>query len=256
MCMFKSAIITKNKITLAPMYNDSHSSLLRYMGIEDNQMNAMKVFVRAELIPPNNDKTANIKEWKYKVDQDIVPDWYEEDSERYEMEMRESVREWMDEHFITICGKSCVKIKEDENGSYYMLTNTLFESKFGTDNNYSISNVRKQLQECDFAKKLQDEFGDKLMPITTNLLSMDGLDDYGKVDGDILAIPTIDLYRECRKNIPNNNTWWWLATPNSTPSGYGSGFVQYFSSSGGVCYGWCSDCGAVRPFFILRNTRD
>ena len=256
MCQFKSAIITKNGVTLAPMYNDNHSSLLETMGIADNQMNAMRVFVRAELVPPNNDKTVDINKWKYRVDQDIVPDWYEEDSKRYENEMREAVKDWMEEHFVTICGKSCVKIKEDEKGSYYLLTDTLFESKFGSNNNYSTSDVRNKLQKCDFAKKLQNEYGDKLVPITTNLLSLDGLDDYGVVDGDILAIPTIDLYRECRKNMPNNNTWYWLCTPNSTPSGYGFDGVLFVDSDGGVGCGWCDNCEAVRPFFILRNTSE
>ena len=252
MCQFKSGIITKNGVTLAPMYNDSHSSLLEAMGIADNQMNAMKVFVRAELVPPNNDKTVDIKKWKYRVDQDIVPDWYEQDSKRYEDEMREAVADWMEKRFVTICGKSCMKIKEDENGSYYMLTDALFESDFGKNNNYATSNVRKKLQECDFANELQKEYGDKLVPITTNLLSLDGLDDYGIVDGDILAIPTIDLYRECRKNILNHNTWWWLATPSSTPSGCGSDYVQCVDSDGDVDYDWYDYCGAVRPFFILQ----
>lgn len=253
MCKFKSGIITKNGVTLAPIYNDSHSRLLESMGIEDNQINAMKVFVRAELIPPNNDITANIKKWKYVVDQDTVPDWYEEDSERYEIEMRDTVADWMVKHFVTICGKSCMKIKEDENGIYYMLSDTLFESTFGKDNNYSTSDVRKKLQECDFATKLQKKYGKKLVPITTNLLSMDGLDDYGSVSGDILSIPTIDLYRECRKNILSNNKWWWLATPNSTPSACGSGNVRYVCSNGSVDYDWCSNCVAVRPFFILQS---
>lgn len=253
MCRFKSAIITKNGATLAPMYNDSHSKLLESMGIEDNQMNAMKVFVRAELSPPNNDKTIDVSKWKYVVDQDIVPDWYEEDSERYENEMREAVTEWMKKHFIVICGKSCVKIKEDENGSYYMLTDTLFDSAFGNNNNYVASDVRKKLQECEFAKKLQSEYGNRLVPITTNLLSMDGFDDYGIAEGDILALRTFDLNRECRKNIPNNDSWEWLATPNSTPSGCGSGYVQYVGSVGYVGYNWYLNCRAVRPFFILKS---
>ena len=252
MCKFKSGIITKSGITLAPMCNDSHSKLLEVMGIEDNQENAMRVFVRAELIPPNNDKTKDVKKWKYIVDQDIVPDWYEEDPKRYEEEMREAVADWMNTHFYNICGKSCVKIKEDERGTYYMLTDTLFETDFGTNNNYSTSFVREKLKECDFVKKLQKEYGDKLIPITTNLLSMDGFDDYGSVDGDILALRTFDLNRECRKNIPNNDKWEWLATPNSTPSGYGSDGVRCVDSDGRVDYDWYGYCRAVRPFFILK----
>lgn len=253
MCKFKSGIITKNGVTLAPIYNDSHSKLLESMGIEDNQMNAIKVFVRAELVPPNNDKTKDVQKWKYVVDQDVVPDWYEIDSKRYEEEMREAVKQWMEKHFVTICGESCVKIKEDKKGSYYMLTDILFDSTFGSNNNYFASGVRKKLQECNFAKKLQKEFEEKLIPITTNLLSMDGFDDYGIIDGDILAIPTFDLYRECRKNIPNIDKWWWLATPNSTPSGDGSDCVRYVNSDGGVGYCWYDYCKAVRPFFILQS---
>lgn len=254
MCRFKSGIITKSGVTLAPIYNDSHSRLLESMGIADNQINAMKMFVRAELTPPNNNKTIDVDEWKYVVDQDIVPDWYEEDAKRYEDEMREAVKDWMNKHFSVICGKCCVKIKEDEKGLYYMLIDALFDSTFGSNNNYATSDVRKKLQECEFAEKLQKEYGDRLVPITTNLLSMDGFDDYGVVEGDILALRTFDLNRECRKNIPNNDNWEWLSTPNSTPSGYGSDYVQCVGSNGGVgCY-WCSSCKAVRPFFILRNT--
>lgn len=253
MCQFKSGIILKNRVVLAPMYNDSHSNLLKSMGIEDTRENAMRKFVRAELVPPNNDKTADIKNWKYRVDQDIVPDWYKEDPKRYEDEMRKAVEDWMKKHFANICGKSCVKIKEDNNDSYYMLADTLFRSDFGSNNNYATSVVRQKLQEHNFAKKLKEEYGDKLVPITTNLLSMDGFNDYGVVNGDILALRTFDLNRECRKNIPNNDTWEWLATPDSTPSSCGSDCVQYVNSDGYVDCVWYDDCGAVRPFFILRN---
>ena len=253
MCQFKSGIILKNRVVLAPMWNDSHSALLKSIGIEDTRENAMRKFVRAELTPPGDDKTADIQLWKYRVDQDIVPDWYEEDPKRYEYEMREAVADWMKKHFETICGRSCAKIKEDGSDSYYMPAEPLFSSDFGRNNNYATSNVRDKLRECDFARKLQEEHGDKLVPIATNLLSMDGFDDYGIVSGDILALRTLDLHRECRKNIPNADMWEWLATPESTPSNCGSGRVQYVGSGGDVGCSWHGSCGAVRPFFILRN---
>lgn len=252
MCNFKSGIITRKGVTLAPIYNDSHSDLLRKMNIEDTRENAMRIFVRAELIPPNNDKTVEVSKWKFRVDQDIVPDWYEKDPQRYESEFREAVDEWMKEHFVVICGKSCVKMKEDEHGTYYMLADILFKSEFGKNNNYAESYVREKLQTCDFAKKLKKQYGDNLVPISTNLLSMDGFDDYGIIEGDILALRTFDLNRECRKNIPNANEWEWLSTANSTPSSYGSDYVRYVYSGGCVDYDWCSCSGGVRPFFILN----
>lgn len=254
MCKFKSGIITRKGVTLAPIYNDSHSDLLRKMNIEDTRENAMRTFVRAELIPPNNDKTVEVSKWKFRVDQDIVPSWYEKDPERYEIEFRQAVEEWMKEHFVTICGKSCVKMKEDENGTYYMLTDILLKSEFGKNNNYTESYVREKLQTCDFAEKLKAEYRDKLVPLSINLLSVDGFDDYGVVEGDILGLRTFDLNRECRKNIPNADDWEWLSTPNSTPSGCGSGNVQYVSSDGGVGYYWYDYSRGVRPFFILKSS--
>ena len=70
MCNFKSGIILKNKVVLAPEGNESHSDLLENLEIEDTHMNASKTFVRAELIPKNNDKMTNVKDWRYKVDQE------------------------------------------------------------------------------------------------------------------------------------------------------------------------------------------
>lgn len=253
MCKFKSGIITRKGVTLAPIYNDSHSDLLRKMNIKDTRENAMRTFVRAELIPPNNDKTIEVSKWKFKVDQDIVPEWYEKDPERYEIEFRQAVEEWMKEHFATICWKSCVKMKEDEHGTYYMLSDILFKTEFGKDNNYTTSTAREEILNSDFAKDLQKEYGNRLVPIKTNLLSYDGFDDYGVVDGDILALRTFDLNRECRKNIPNADNWEWLATPNSTPSGYCSDDVGCVGSDGSVGCDWCYDVGGVRPFFILKS---
>ena len=253
MCQFKSGIILKNRIVLAPEGNESHSDLLESMGIEDNYMNATKKFVRAELMPPNGNKAIDISLWKYNVDQNIVPDWYEEDPERYEQEFRDEVAEYLKGRFTVICGYAWTPIKTDEKSTYYLMDGYLKKSKFGRNNNYAESYIRSDLNNSELAAQLKKEFGDRLVPITTDLLSLDGLDDYGVVDGDILAIPIIDLYRGCRRNIPKLDTPWWLATPDSTPSGYGSGYVQCVRSVGDVICNSC-DCGkAVRPFFILKS---
>lgn len=252
MCNFKSGLIFKNRVVLAPEGNDSHSDLLESLGIEDTHLNASKTFVRAELIPKDSNKAIDVKEWKYRVDQDIVPDWYEEDPDRYEQEFCDAVREYMKERITVICGMAWTKIKEDDKGTYYLLDGILENLKFGRNNNYAESYIREDLNNGNFANKLKEEFGDRLVPISTNLLSLDGLDDYGIVEGDILAIPTIDLYRECRKSIPKIDKWWWLATPSSTPSGCSSGDVRYVGSGGGVGCDWCYSFEGVRPFFILK----
>lgn len=256
MCNFKSGIIFKNRVVLAPMYNDSHSALLRAMNIEDNHLNASKMFVRAELLPKNKDKTTDVSEWRFKVDQDIVPSWYKEDPGRYEEEFRKEVKDWMKDKFQVICGQLCVKLKEDEKGTYFKTVDKLFSSKFGENNNYATSCVREKLRDCDFSNALRKEYGDRLVPISLSLLSLDGLDDYGSIDGDILSLMNIDLYRECRKNIINSDEWEWLATPDSTPSGCSSDGAQYVDSCGYVgCNGCSWNFRAVRPFFILKSER-
>ncbi len=252
--------ILKSKVVLTPERNESHSDLLESLGIEDNHMNATKTFIRAELIPKDGNKYSDINEWKYRVDQDIVPDWYEKDPDRYEQEFRDAVKEYMKEYMekqnITVfCGYGWTVIKEDEKGTYYLMDGYLEKSEFGETNNYTDSYIRKKLNKCDLAKGLKKKFGDNLVSIETDLLSLDGLDDYGKVTGDILAIPTIDIYRDCRRKIPKLDTWWWLSTPDSTPSGCSSDDVRYVDSNGDVYFSWCDCSVVVRPFFILKAER-
>ena len=103
MCRFKSGIVLKNRVVLAPKNNNSHSDLLKSLNIEDNEFNAMKTFVRIELVPPNNDVLNPVEEWKYVVDQDITPDWYEEDKAKYEIEFRAAVKEWVNENIVVFC---------------------------------------------------------------------------------------------------------------------------------------------------------
>ena len=258
MCQFKSGIILKNKVVLAPDGNESHSDLLKSLGIEDNYMNSSKTFIRAELIPKDGNKALPVNEWTFKVDQDITPDWYDEDPKKYETEFRDAVREYMktymeNHNVVEILGRFWTPIKRDGNRIYYLLDGFFMKSEFGKNNNYANSFIREKLNNSDLAKELKEKFGDKLVPITTDLLSLDGLDDYGKVEGDILAIPTLDLYRECRKYIPKVNNWWWLATPDSTPSGFGSDGVRCVNSYGCVNCDWYDNCEAVRPFFILES---
>ena len=256
MCQFKSGIILKNKVVLAPEGNESHSDLLESIGIEDTNMNAMKVFVRAELIPKNNDKMTDVKDWKYNVDQDIVPDWYEKDPERYEMEFRGAVEKYMKEwkrKLKFICGHYWIDVKY-ENRTYYFMNGILKKSKFGETNNYAESYVRDYLVNSELAAELKKEFGDKLVPVSLDLTSMDGFKDYGVVEGDILGIPNIQLLMKFGENIPLIDEYYWLANPNQTPKRNDTHYVRFVGSGGGVGCGDCDwDDGGVRPFFILQS---
>ena len=94
MCRFKSGIILKDRVFI-PDY-DSHTDMLEELKIADTEDNAKRLFVRAELVPPDNDVFTPVSSWKYHVDQDILPDWYV--TEVDERRMREAVTEWAKEH--------------------------------------------------------------------------------------------------------------------------------------------------------------
>lgn len=127
MCEFKSGIILKNKVVIAPGRNNSHSGLLDDLGIGDTYLNASKTFVRAELIPENDAWWINPKthpqSWKFVVDQDIVPDWFNLDFEKYENDFRQEVYNWWKKHVLVN-----QKINELNKGYYlvkYCEINTL-----------------------------------------------------------------------------------------------------------------------------------
>lgn len=252
MCRFKSGLIFKDRVVLAPMYNESHSSMLEIMKIKDTDFNARKVFVRVELLPDNDDLMSDTNKWKYIVDQDVTPDWYDEDPEKYEEMFRAEVKEWRDNNIFEICGEPCTKLKEENGNTYYHMCKPLFKSEYGDNNNYAESTVRKELLESEFVKRLQMEYGDALVPVDMNLTSLDGLKDYGTVT-DVVGIPDIDLYRECRENVFVGDDWWWLSTPNSTPSGTGGSVVQFVLGDGSVGWNYSDSVGSVRPFFIIKS---
>ena len=109
MCKLKSAIILKDRIFM-PDY-DSHSKMLEELKITDDYFNASKVFVRAELSPKNEDVFSDIDGWKFCVDQDITPEWFDEKdcAER----MRKAVKEWANTHIFI--GQNGLKLSHGEN---------------------------------------------------------------------------------------------------------------------------------------------
>ena len=115
MCRFKSGIIFKGRSVVAPGENDSHSDLLEELGVEDTQANAMTKFVRAELLPPNDEWWTDPDNWEMHVDQDIIPDWFSLDREKYEQEFREAVKAWWNKHVLVD------RKIEELNSGYYRL---------------------------------------------------------------------------------------------------------------------------------------
>lgn len=250
MCRFKSGIILKNKIVLCPEGNESHSDLLEKLDIKDDHFNASKVFVRAELLPVKN-SMSHVERWTYKVDQDIVPDWYEKDRERYEEEFRNEVKAWVKEHINPVeeFGQEWTVFEDEDNGlTYHVLLGSLTKIEFGETNDYKTSYVRKYLKDHELTKQIEEKYGDKLVKIDTDLTSMDGFKDYDVAEDDTLAIMTVPFLMKYGEKIPLISIAYWLATPNQTEKRgdlHCVRVVHFDGDTGYYGYGW--DRG-VRPF--------
>ena len=255
MCRFKSGIQLKHRNVLAPIENESHSDLLRNMKIEDNKYNATSKFVRAELIPPDDNIAANIEKWEYRVDQDIVPDWFKLDREKYEQSFREDVKCWLKENLNIeyVGGKSWTYVKDGEY-TYYFMYGSLFNSEFGKNNNYADSDVRERLLKNHLLNSIKEKYGYNLVPIELDLISLNGSKEYGILKGDKIAIPTVDILRKYKEHIPLMNKCYWTSTANGTNITGDASDVQVVDYDGLVRFGCCEWFGfSVRPFFITKS---
>lgn len=121
--------------------------------------------------------------------------------------------------------------------------------------NYANSSIRKKLNG-EFLKQLADEIGeDDILESEIDLISLDGLDDFGKVI-DKIGLLTVDMYRKYNRIIEQYpvNGWWWLATPWSTPHRGWRSSVCCVYGDGAVDYDYCSCIFGVRPFCIFLSS--
>jgi len=153
-----------------------------------------------------------------------------------------------------------IAFRQLDNASVYILRKDLLDktARFDPDNNnFATSEIMKMLNSSEYLDELAEDFGlENIVPYEVDLLSLDGLDDYGKCEVRV-GLLTLDDYRWGRKNkIPHMviGDPYWLATPGSTSSGISSSFVLCVRSDGYVGYDDCSWNGlGVRPFFILKS---
>ena len=99
MCQLKSCLVLKDRV-FCPDYN-SHQQMLEELGIEDDYLHASKTFVRVELTPPDvvQSLMEPLDRWTLKVDQDIVPEWWDKKADRQRVE--EAVEIWRKRHVFT-----------------------------------------------------------------------------------------------------------------------------------------------------------
>lgn len=154
MCQFKSCLVLKDRV-FCPDYN-SHQSMLKELGIKDDYLHASKTFVRVELTPPNNTKSLiePLDRWALKVDQDIVPEWWDEKADRQRVE--EAIEAWRREHVFTE-GEHVVRA-----GEVYAFGNAIV-SAYGDTMVIANDNAKVRAHDCAkiyaFGKAIVEAYG-------------------------------------------------------------------------------------------------
>lgn len=157
---------------------------------------------------------------------------------------------------ITVADIDFIVLDKTDDEVICLTKDFVFTTQFDSSiNNYANSSIRKKLNK-EFAQKLTDEVGKRgLCDIELDLLSLDGLDEYGTVT-DKVGLLTVDMYRKYNRIIEKYpvDAWWWLATPWSTSHRGYSSDVCYVHFQGRVsCVSYYGHCG-VRPFCIFSSS--
>ena len=139
MCQLKSCLVLKDRV-FCPDY-DSHQSMLEELGIKDDYLHASKTFVRVELTPPDGIRSLiePLDRWTLKVDQDIVPEWWDEKADRHRVE--EAVEIWRKGHVFTE-GEHVVR-----SGAIYAFGNAIV-SAYGNAMVTANDNAKVRVHDC------------------------------------------------------------------------------------------------------------
>jgi len=109
MCRFASFVLTKDREFWSET-TDSHTDIISEHGL--NEMGASGVnIVRVEISPTNKiKKWPSLKEWAYKVDQDMLPDWH--DPAITEKRTRAALQRRFKAGFKTVYASGCTALTE------------------------------------------------------------------------------------------------------------------------------------------------
>lgn len=129
------------------------------------------------------------------------------------------------------------------------------EMKFGSDNNYRTSEIKKVLDK--FAGEIADIIGEEnLVEHLVDLTADDGLKCYGAIKAK-MSLFTAQMVRENVDILDEFklDDYWWTCTPYSTPKHENSSWVMCVSPRGYIFNrnsDW--DVCSVRPFCIVKSS--
>ena len=148
-----------------------------------------------------------------------------------------------------LAGTTWTVLDQTEKG-FLCIADSICNMQFGKNNNWKESRIREFLNK-EFLKKIENEIGEgTLIEFERNLLSLDGLDEYGACT-DKVSLINLDEYRKYRKKMTKSYKWCWMITADSTKSNGDDTWVAVVSPSGYVYGDSCYGDGGVRPLCIF-----
>ncbi|MBR2867837.1 MAG: hypothetical protein IKB88_02065 [Clostridia bacterium] len=133
--------------------------------------------------------------------------------------------------------------------------NILFRSTFGENNNLTTSKVLRTLQSEILPSIIKTIGEENVCEFETDLTTLDGLKPYPVLESKI-SLPTLDFYRQNVEIFDKYkvNSWWWLATPESSDEHSNSNWTLCVSPGGGIYCNFYNFISGVRPFLIFKSS--
>lgn len=149
-----------------------------------------------------------------------------------------------------------IKFAEENGHTVAVSKDLVFKASFGYNNNFAESNIKRRLEK-EILPTLENAVGaENIVEHEVDLLSLDGDNKWGKSKCKI-SIPTFDFYRNNVELFDKHilDTWWWLATPETTSKHYNDNWTVCVSPRGSILSGInYYGIGAVRPFVVFVSS--
>lgn len=97
MCNPASFVLTKDRVFWSKQSN-SHEDIIEENGLSADGARGLNI-LRVEIVPLDFNYSLPIKQWRYKIDQDILPTWA--NSEEDEKRTRLALKQWKKFHCVT-----------------------------------------------------------------------------------------------------------------------------------------------------------
>ena len=126
MCRPASMVVVMGPKAFSSRKTDKHIEIRKEFGLPENGVGRV-TSVQVELVPDENDFSRPLPEWRFVVDQDELPEWW--DAEAAEKECRHELEKWAS---VRLIRDGDVRSIDDGDNIVAMLGGTLTEMRGGT----------------------------------------------------------------------------------------------------------------------------